>query len=83
MLRYDKYVWYYEYLKEIDNDAKNKWLNQFKVIRFEAKTNDDLKIIKELEQNYYDFKRKCFKLFLFSSSILIFKKMFISVKYLG
>ena len=64
MLRYDEYVWYYEYVRDTDKDIKQKWLNKFKVIRFEVKIDDDLKIIQQLEQNYYDYKRKNFNYFL-------------------
>ena len=65
MFRYDKYVWYYEYLKDYDNKIKEKLINKYKVIRFEATINDDFKIIQELEQNYYEYKRKYFNLFSF------------------
>ena len=66
MFRYDKYVWYYEYIEDTDKDVKNKLLNQFEVIRLEAWIYEDFKIIHKLEQNYYDYKRKYFKLFLFN-----------------
>ena len=65
MFRYDKYVWYYEYIRDDDKDVKDRLLNRFKVIRFETSIDDDFKIIQELEQNYYEYKRKYFKLFLF------------------
>ena len=62
MFRYDKYVWYYEYIRDDDKDITNK-LSQFQIIRLEARIDSDFKIIQELEQNYYEYKRKRFTLF--------------------
>ena len=59
-------MWYYEYNREADKNVKNKLLNKYKVVRFEAKIDDDCKIIQELEQNFYDYKKKYFKTFLFN-----------------
>uniref|UniRef100_A0A7S3NF29 Uncharacterized protein n=1 Tax=Euplotes harpa TaxID=151035 RepID=A0A7S3NF29_9SPIT len=49
---YDKYVWYYEYDKESDNS--NDVIKGKNVIRLETKYPEDLELIKQLEQKYFE-----------------------------
>ena len=44
-------MWYCEYFNDDSAEIKHKWLDGFKVVRFEASDKDHLIVIKELQQN--------------------------------
>ena len=57
---YENYVWYFEFIKEADSVIKDRLISGYKVIRFDANIRDEQVIIRQLEQNFYDFSSKHF-----------------------